>query len=95
MSCTMTRQLLLSAADLRRLCLECKCGARLVLDLQSYRGMKIGACPLCGEDYDPRAAQDLAAMARSYENASAAPNSVGACKYRILFFVEQDNPVGS
>jgi len=92
--CTMTKHLSLSAADLRHLCLQCKCGAKLTLDLGNYHGIKLKACPACGEDYDPRAEQDWNAMARIYENVSAS-SSIGARKYTISFLVPFSNSGGS
>jgi hypothetical protein len=85
--CLMQKHLFISATDLRSLSLRCECGATLTIDLQEFRGLRLRCCPVCAEDYDPRASQDIAALARVYANTQIAPADPSPCRYKINFFI--------
>ncbi len=83
----MQNQLEVPAADLRHLCLECPCGAKVILDLQGFRGMKLRCCPVCALDYDPRSEQDLVSLAKVHANAITKSTDPGATKYKLSFLI--------
>jgi len=85
--CIMQKRLLVPMSDLRYASLPCACGVSLTVDLQKYQGMTLKSCSVCGRDHDPRAVQDIAALAKIYGNTGAAPGDPAPCRYRLEFLI--------
>jgi hypothetical protein len=83
----MQKHLLVSMSDLRHASLVCPCGVKLTIDLRGYQGMALKSCSVCGKDHDPRAVQDIAALAKIYGNANPASGDPAPSKYRIDFWI--------